>query len=590
MVVSSPADAPVPEAAPAPDGLTSHEAARRLALDGPNRLPVPRGVPAWRQLLGQLGHFFALMLWVAAALAVVAGMPQLGVAIVIVVVLNGVFAFVQEYRAERAAQQLRDLLPRRARVVRDGRVQDVDADLLVRDDLVVLDAGDRISADMRVVDAHALSIDTSTMTGESVPVTVDEGALLHAGTFVVEGQGRAAVVATGASTQLAGIAAMTRATPRPRGPLAQELRRVVVVVAAIAVSVGTSFLGISLLVGIPVDDGLLFAIGVTVALVPEGLLPTVTLSLAIGAQRLAHRHALVRRLDAVETLGSTTFICTDKTGTLTENRMAVVDAWTPQGSARISGDGYEPTGTVEYDDGASGADAGAAEHALAELAYAAVRCSNGRAVLVDGEWHAQGDPMEAALEVLARRVGVGVDERAAGEPVRRWFPFDARRRRMSMVGGTRLVVKGAPDAVLPRCVDVDGEVAPAIEGMARQGRRLLAVAARDLGGDMPGSADEAERDLVLLGVVGFEDPPRGHARAAIDACRQAGMKVAMITGDHPVTAGAIAREVGLMPEGGLVLAGDELPSTETASSSAASHPNRSCGSRAPFVRGATWSR
>ncbi len=396
-------------------GLTAHEAAARLASDGPNRLPAAPGVPAWRQLAAQFVHFFAMMLWVAAALAVLAGMPELGAAIAIVVVLNGVFAFAQEYRAERAAQALRELLPRRVRVVRDGQPYELDADDLVRGDMVLLNAGDRISADLRAVTTHALSIDTSTLTGETVPVVAAEGTTLHAGTFVVEGQGRAVVEATGPRTRLASIAAMTRATPRPCGPLAQELRRVVSIIAIVAVSVGAAFLVVALLAGTPASDGLLFAIGVTVALVPEGLLPTVTLSLAIGAQRMARKHALVRRLEAVETLGSTTFICTDKTGTLTENRMAVVEVWTPAGLVEVSGEGYVPTGEVTYENDAARA-------TLEELAAAAVRCSTGRVAFVDGEWRAQGDPMEAALDVLARRANIDVERRARDAPERAGSP------------------------------------------------------------------------------------------------------------------------------------------------------------------------
>ena len=286
------------------------------------------------------------MLWGAGGLALLAGMPELGIAIFVVIVVNGLFAFAQESRAERAAARLQDLLPRRAVVVRDGARREIDAAELVVGDLVVLAPGDRVSADLVVGAATALAVDTSTLTGESVPARVDRGDAVAAGSFVVEGDGQAEVVATGGETRLAAIARLTGAEPRPRGPLAAELDRVVRTIAAIAVGVGGTFLAISLLIGTSLHDGFLFAIGVTVALVPEGLLPTVTLSLAVGAQRMAERHALVRRLEAVETLGSTTVICTDKTGTLTQNQMTVLDVWTPDGPVALAGTGYEPSARV----------------------------------------------------------------------------------------------------------------------------------------------------------------------------------------------------------------------------------------------------
>ena len=268
-----------------------------------------------------------------------------------------------------------------------------------------------ISADLRVVEAHTLSIDTSTLTGESVPVTVEAGGEAFAGTFVVEGEGLAVVMTTGSATRLAGIAQLTRAGPRLSTPLAQELDRVVRTIAAIAVGVGSVFFIVSLLVGTPASNGFLFAIGVTVALVPEGLLPTVTLSLAMGAQRMAARHALVRRLDSVETLGSTTFICTDKTGTLTQNEMSVVEVWTPAGRARISGTGYEPTGSVQT-----------GEEAIPLLPPGARRCAVlDRSGAEGGRWIARGDPMEAALDVLARRLGIDVEADEASVPVTKRF-------------------------------------------------------------------------------------------------------------------------------------------------------------------------
>ncbi len=531
-------------------GLTSAEAEQRLRRDGRNQLPTSVTVPAWRAYVAQLVHFFALMLWVAGALAFVAGMPALGLAIFVVVIVNATFAFVQEHRAERAAALLRDLLPRRAAVVRDGRRHDIDAADLVAGDLVLLEAGDRISADMTVRDGQALRVDVSTMTGESVAEDADVGSQLYAGTFLVEGMGSAVVAATGNRTRLAGVARLTSGVQRPRTPLATEMHRVVRTIARIAIGVGVAFFLIAVLIGTPPSDGFLFAVGVTVALVPEGLLPTVTLSLAVGAQRMATRHALVRRLEAVETLGSTTFICTDKTGTLTRNEMAVVATWTPCGEATITGVGYTPDGTV------TGPDTGQA--GLARLAAAARRCSTGRAVLHGGQWVAQGDPMEAAIDALARRVGAELDDREVAARL----PFDARRRRMSVVDGGVLIVKGAPEAVLPRCRPAPGAAA-AVTDLADRGLRVLAVATRDIDAVPAASdADAVERDLDLLGLLAFLDPARPEVAASIAACRRAGIRVAMITGDHPGTAMAVARDVGLVSSEAVPIDGAHLPSDE----------------------------
>ena len=537
-------------------GLTEAEAAARLRRDGPNLLPVPEGPSVWSQLAGQLTHFFALMLWAAGVLAFVARLPELGVAIFAVVVVNAVFAFVQEHRAERAAATLRDLLPRRATVIRSGASMEIDVAELVEGDLVALGSGDRVSADLRAVEAHALSLDTSTMTGESVPRTVSAGDVLHAGTFVTEGEGLAVATATGSRTRLADIARMATGE-RPRTPLALELRRVVRTIATIAVGVGVAFFGVSLALGTAPTEGFVFAIGVTVALVPEALLPTVTLSLAIGAQRMAANHALVRRLESVETLGSTTFVCTDKTGTLTMNEMSVVRVWTPSGSARVAGNGYQPRGRID----------GESEEvlpALRELALVVARSSSGHVAREDGRWVARGDPMEAALDAFARRAGIDAAADRAQHPDGPRFPFDPRRRRMSLVAGDRVMVKGAPDAVLPVCRPAPG-AEEALGSMTEAGLRVLAVAARPLpDGRRPSSATEAEADLRLLGLVGLEDPPRPGAAAAITACRRAGVRVAMVTGDHPVTARAIAAEVGLLAGEELVVTGGDLPADDEA--------------------------
>jgi magnesium-transporting ATPase (P-type) len=400
-------------------------------------------------------------------------------------------------------------------------------------------------------------VDTSTLTGESVPEAVGAGDPLHAGTFVVEGEGRAVVTATGAATEFARIAVLTQGTVRPDTPLTRELRRLVRTVAAIAVGAGAGFFLLTLLLDTPPSDGFLFAIGITVALVPEGLLPTVTLSLAIGAQRMAAEHALVRRLESVETLGSTTFICTDKTGTLTQNRMRIVEVWTPSGSVVRSGVGYEPAGDIAPTD----------PELLERVTTAAVAargCSRGRAARADdGTWTARGDPMEAAIDSLATQLAGATtpDDRA----VLARFAFDPRRRRSSVVTADRVLVKGAPDAVVERCrLDATERavVDDALHRLAERGLRVLAVASGATTRPAPLTADEAERGLELLALLGFEDPPRVEAREALAACRVAGIRVAMITGDSATTAAAIADETGLRRADGLVLTGADLPDDE----------------------------
>lgn len=390
-------------------GLRTAEATTRRTTAGPNRLPPPRHTPALLRLAHQLVHFFAVMLWTAAVLAWFAGLPELAIAIAAVVVLNALFAFAQEHRADRAADRLRELLPDQITVRRDLAAVRIDVVDIVPGDVVLLEAGDRVPADADALVADGLMLDTAMLTGESGAVAVGAGDRLYAGTFVVEGEAEALVTATGAGTRLARIAALTSSGHKPETPLTRELTRVVRTLAGIALGVGAGFFVLAWTLGHPVDEGLVFAIGVTVALVPEALLPTVTLSLAWGAERMADREVLVRNLEAVETLGSTTFICTDKTGTLTRNEMEVVEAWTPVGTAIVSGEGYSPTATVVLSDPA-------VRPALTRLARAAALASTGAAVLDGERWQARGDPMEAALDVLARRLGIGTAGDRVGAP------------------------------------------------------------------------------------------------------------------------------------------------------------------------------
>ncbi len=536
------------------DGLTSAEAEKRLARDGANTLPKAKRPSALRRLLGELIRFFAVMLWVAAVLALIARLPELAIAIVAVILLNAAFATVQQARADRAADRLQDMLPSQVTVRRDGVRHVIEAVEVVVGDLLLLESGDRVPADANVLAQDRLLVDSSILTGESVAGGAAVGEALFAGTFVVEGECRAEVAAIGRNTRLAGIARLTASTDHPDTPLTRGLRGVVRLTAAIAIAVGALFLLISVLVGSSIQDGFVFAVGVTVALVPEALLPTVTLSLALGSERMARRNVLVRNLEAVETLGSTTFICTDKTGTLTRNQMTVIEAWVPVGSLTVNGGGYGPDADLAWS-------SEGARQSARELAIAAERCSTGYVVEVDGEWRAHGDPMEAALDAFARRLGVDTALDRQTDTVLRRFAFDPRLRRMAVVRAGEVVVKGAPDTVLPLCGDRPSARA-AVDGFTARGLRVLAIATGVRGGSIPDRLEDLERGLQLLGLVALEDPPRAEVAESIRVCRRAGIKVGMVTGDHPGTATAIADEVGLRRPGDPVLIGADLPADE----------------------------
>ncbi|MCW2818929.1 MAG: haloacid dehalogenase [Marmoricola sp.] len=534
-------------------GLSVTEAAARLERDGANALPPPQHAPAWRLLLAQLTHFFAGMLWVAALLAQVAGMTSLCLAIVAIVLLNGAFAFAQEHKADRAAAALGSMMPARTRVRRGGETVAVEVTDLVRGDVVVLEAGDRIGADLRVLESHDLTVDESMLTGESLPLPRTRGSDLFAGTFAVQGDANAVVVAVGTGTRLAGIAALTNQAQRPPTPLALQLHKLVVVVAALAVSVGVGLGGASLALDLGLTSALLLGVGVMVALVPEGLLPTVTLSLARGAQEMAAQNALVRRLDAVETLGATTFICTDKTGTLTRNEMSVVEGWTPAGAFVATGTGYGPAGHVE---------GSASAIALAGVAAAAASaCTTGRAVEREGRWHAEGDPMDAALDAFAHRLP---SRPGAASTARLRLPFtSATRSSAAVVDGTAYVM-GAPEELLSRCAGIgtSGAEQDVLTQMSARGRRVIAVARAAASGpvtDEDGLRAATSGELTLVALLGISDPPRADVAAAVALCRRAGIRLAMLTGDSAATGAAIAAEVGLLGPGGAVVVGADLP-------------------------------
>ena len=533
-------------------GLTSAEAEKRLREFGSNRIEEIGGEPQWRQFFRQFTHFFALILWVAAALAFFAesrspgeGMWQLGIAILAVIIINGSFSFWQEHRAEQAIAALRKLLPQVVKVMREGQLVTLPAEDLVPGDIVLLEEGDNVPADCRLIAGAEVRVNMSTVTGEPLPkalspesvtsvAVLDSKNLLLAGTSLISGQGRALVFATGMRTEFGKIAHLTQTAAKSVSHLQQEIARLSKLVAMFATALGLVFFAIGTLVGLPFWTNLLFAIGIIVANVPEGLLPTVTLSLAMATQRMARRNALVRHLPAVETLGATTVICSDKTGTLTQNRMSVQQVF--------CNDGLVDSGRLT---GLAGAQ---------QLLRNARHCHNLKRSLRDGHEIWLGDPMEVALSEFARAAGEVGEAPLLGE-----LPFDSDRRRMSVIveqGGERwLYCKGAPEVVLQLCAQIEHgggaialddshrtQVAKAQETMADGGLRVLAFAFRKL------ERDEVpeERQLILSGLIGLHDPPRPEVPEAIARCHSAGIKVIMVTGDHPHTALAIARDIGLV--------------------------------------------
>jgi calcium-translocating P-type ATPase len=547
-------------------GLSSREAARRLEQYGPNELQR-RGGPAWPlQLWAQLTHPLALLLFAAAALAAVGGLPSLALAILVVIALNAGFAFAQERHAERAVEALQAYLPPHARVIRDGRAMQVGAGELVPGDLLLVEEGDRICADARLLEG-AVEVDLSSLNGESVPVLraaelndgpvapLDARDVVFSGTSCTGGDARGVVTATGMATQLGRIAALSQRTGDDDSPLQIEVRRVAWLIALIAVVAAAAFVPIgTLAAGLSLQDAVVFAIGLLVANVPEGLLPTITLALAVGVRRLARGRALVKRLSAVETLGATTVICTDKTGTLTENRMEVDRAWAG-GVELVARDGR-----LERADTA----------ALAAMGAAFAACNTAS---LDPE--PTGDPTEIGLLQAARDLGADVSVAERRERQLAHFRFDPRRKLMSTLdrggAGAVLHVKGAPDVLLGRCTTILGtdgvrrlderertELAERADGYAAQGLRVLAAATRAWEGDPPADRDDAERDLCLLGFVAMLDPPRAHVRGAVGRCHAAGIRIHVVSGDHGLTVAAIARRVGIGGDGPRIVTGTEL--------------------------------
>ncbi len=574
----------------APDGLEPGEAAARLAAEGPNRLPTaPRTGPLQR-FLRQFHNVLIYALLVAAAIAAAIGhLIDAGV-ILAVVLVNAAIGFVQEGRAEEALAALGAMLQPTASVLRGGRRRTVPAEELVRGDVVLLEAGDRVPADLRVVRTRDLRVDEAILTGESVAAektteAVDADAALgdrrsmaFSGTLVVAGVGRGVVAATGGATELGRISAMLGRVETLETPLVRQMdrfgRQLTLLVLGLGVLVFAVAFGLR---GYAAGDAFMAVVGLAVAAIPEGLPAVMTITLAIGTQRLARRNAIVRRLPAVETLGSVSVICTDKTGTLTKNEMTAASVvLAGAGRIAISGAGYAPRGGFERDGRALDA---ADEPRLLELLRDGVLCNDATLNLEGEDWRVDGDPTEAALVVAAAKAGLDETQERERWPRTDAIPFDSQHRFMASLhhdhtGHGRIVVKGAPERLLAMCqaqaspagsvpLDEDFWRARADE-LARDGQRLLAVAVRATSAEHRMlTFDDVEGGLELSGLVGLIDPPRDEVPAAVAACREAGIAVKMITGDHVVTAAAIARSLALA-DGDGALTGAELDDLDDA--------------------------
>jgi len=571
-------------------GLSEIEAQKRLVTFGPNQMPEP---PHRSSVLRFLSHFHNVLIYVLMGAAVITGVlghfVDTGV-ILAVVIANAVIGFVQEGRAEQAMDAIRQMLAPKTSVLRDGERRTIDSAGVVPGDIVILEAGEKVPADMRLVEATGLRVEEAILTGESVPASKglrpvpadaplgDRASMVFSGTLIAAGAGRGVVVATGASTEVGRISGMLSKVETLTTPLVRQMDAFARWLTILILLLSAVLLTYDYFVGhMPFAETFMVVVGLAVAAIPEGLPAVLTITLAVGVQAMARRNAIVRRLPAIETLGSVSVICTDKTGTLTRNEMMVTTVASGNHVYAVTGNGYAPEGGILL--GGDAVDL-AGHPQLQAFALAAGLCNDAALHSDTTGWKVEGDPMEGALKALAGKI----TKRGVG-PFAEWrrldtIPFDARHRYMAVLhraadGGVHIHVKGAPERLLEMCSfqqAADGSVAPLnvgywreqIDGIAAQGQRVLALATRSAPPELESlkEADLAE-GLVLIGLVGLIDPPRPEAIAAVAECHQAGIRVKMITGDHAGTASAIARQIGL-ENAGKVLTGADIEGMDDA--------------------------
>ena len=561
-----------------PAGLAGSEAVQRLVQYGPNELQASHGISPWAIFLEQFKNILILILLAATVASAFLGHAVEAIAITVIVLFAVVLGFVQEYRAERAIEALRKMAAPRANALRDGKEVALPARDLVPGDVFLLRAGDKVPADSRLFESVNLQVEEAPLTGESVPIekhaapingelTIgDRKNMVYAGTAATYGRGRAVVVATGMNTEFGKIARMIQTIETGKTPMQENLNRLGHVLARAAFVIVALIVALGLFRGTPFIEMLIFGIALAVAVVPEALPAVVTISLALGVQRMVKRNALIRRLPAVETLGSTSVICSDKTGTLTKDEMTVRRIFVGGKLLEVSGAGYEPRGQFSYNESVM-----EPPDTLKLLLQAATLASDADVVYndLDKRWQIKGDPTEGALVVAAAKAGLKKTDLESQFPRVKEIPFTSETKRMTTLHaaptGVVAYAKGAPEMLLNSCalqLTESGETLLDAAGkekfleearrMAMEALRVLAIAYK------PGAAiEDAEREMTFLGLVGMIDPPRPEAKAAIQTCEQAGIKTVMITGDHPLTAQAVARELGLLKTGRVVI-GAEL--------------------------------
>ncbi|WHE06467.1 cation-transporting P-type ATPase [Thermoanaerobacterium thermosaccharolyticum] len=559
-------------------GLSTDEVNERLQKYGYNEIKEVKKSSMLSRFIANFTHLLAILLWIASILSFIGGMPQLGWAIILVIIVNALFSFWQEFKAEQATESLKKMLPSYVKVIRNGHQEQILARELVPGDLIYLEEGDHVPADARLIEAFEMRTINAALTGESEPVrrtsdvVLDEDVsllqspnLVFMGTNVASGSGTAVVYATGMSTQFGKIASLTQTISVEQSPLQKQLTRVAKVIALLSLVMGVFFFLLGLFMGRSLVDTFMFAIGIITANVPEGLLPTVTLALAMGVQRMAKRHALVKKLSSVETLGGATVICTDKTGTLTQNEMTVREIWTKTSFYNVSGVGYEPKGDFYVDD--KKIDVKNLPNELSLLLKIGLLCNNSRLVRPTDEnpsWSIIGDPTEGSLVVLAEKAGFTLEEMLREYPRISQLPFDSRRKRMTSIHkyGKEIYVftKGAPKETLSVCnyilsndgvkkleqSDID-DIVKQNDKFAESGLRVLAMAYKKIDNENKEyTVEDTETDLIFVGLVAMMDPPRPEVELAVKQAHKAGIKIIMITGDYGLTAESIARRIGIV--------------------------------------------
>jgi len=571
------------ELASSDNGISETSAQKRLEAYGPNKLKAIRKTPFIIRFISHFTNLLAILMWIGSGLSFWAQMPEAGWACIVVIFVNAIFSFWQEFKAEKAIDALKKLIPSYARVIREGKERKVPTSDIVPGDIVIIEEGDNIPADARLIEAQELRVDNSAFSGESkLSHKMSEGFqdgkgflwlempnLIFAGTSVASGMGKAVVIATGMSTEIGKIAYLTQTVKMDLSPLQKEVNGLSKLIAAISVIMGFIFFFVGLaFTKMTLVASAMFAIGIILANVPQGLMPTLTLALSMAVQRMAKKHALIKKLSSVETLGCTNVICTDKTGTLTTNQMSVKKIWINDKVIEVTGSGYEPRGSFNFKGNTLVSDSLKTDN-LDLLMRTASLCNTAKLVApseTQNYWSIIGDPTEGALLTLAQKAGFDYELERQNYSMQKRFPFESVRKRMSCInqlpdGNFSVFVKGAPKEILELSTKISlgknvidltpakkSEIIAQIDSFAEDGLRILGFAYRDSAAkDIPdSSAQTVEKDLIFIGITAMYDPPRPEVKDAISVCKKAGIRVVMITGDYQITALAIAKQVGIV--------------------------------------------